>query len=102
MRAGAPEAGLNFIRDAQPAGRTHMCIGVLKVTIGKTHRTADALNRLCEKSRDLPRRAELDKIFHVVGVLPARLRVVLAMRSTKRVWHLCVLHSEATRHIEFP
>ena len=53
MRAGAAEAGLHFIGDADAAGGAHVFVGVLQIAIREHNAAADALDRLGDKAGDL-------------------------------------------------
>ena len=55
MRAGAAEAGLHFIGDADAAGRAHMFVSVLEIAVGKNNAAAHALDRFGDERRDLSR-----------------------------------------------
>ena len=68
MRAGAAEARLDFVRDAQPPGGADVLIGILEVIVRKNHATADALNRFSDKRRDHARGCEIEDVLHVVRI----------------------------------
>ena len=55
MRAGAAEAGLHFVRDADAARGAHVFVGVLEIAVGKNDAAADALDRFRDEARDLSR-----------------------------------------------
>ena len=78
MRAGAPEAGLHFVRDADAARGAHVFVGVLQITVRKHHAAADALDRLGDEPRDLSRRRVVDQVLHIGRVIFSGLRIVVA------------------------
>src|SRR5687767_1729489 len=62
MRAGAAEARLNFIRDANTAGGANVFVSVPQIAVRKHDGAADALNALGDEPRDLTGGAELNEI----------------------------------------
>ena len=54
MRAGAAEAGLHFVGDANTAGGTHVFIGLFQITVGKYDEAADALDGFGDEAGILP------------------------------------------------
>ena len=86
MRAGAAEAGLHFIRDANSARRAHVFVSVLEITVRENDAAADALDGFGDEAGDLPGSGVVDHVFHVVRIFLAGLGIVAApnARDTDR------------------
>ena len=66
--AGAPEAGLHLVRDAEAARLAHEAVRLGQEAVGERRRAADALDRLGEKGGDAAGRRAADDVGDVLGV----------------------------------
>ena len=102
VRAGAGEARLHLVGDAEAPCGSHMVVGGFQIAVGKHHRPSHALDALGDERGHLPGRAELDQVFHVGGVLLPGGRVVVAVGAAEPVGKERVVHAERVRHVELP
>ena len=102
MRAGAPEAGLHFIGNANTAGAANVFVNMFEVTIRKNDTAADALNGFGDKGADLTRSGEVEKILHISRVVFSSIDIVAPPQSAIGVSHDGMMHAETVRHIKFP
>ena len=102
MRAGAAEAGLDFVGDAETAGGAHVFVGVLEVALGEFDEAAHALDGLGEERGDFSGRRIVDEIFDIVGVFHAGLGVAVAEVSAVRIRSDRVVDAGGMGRIEFP
>ena len=69
VMAGAAEAALHFVGDADAAVLADDVVHDLEELLGRRDRAADALNRLADEAGDLARRFVLDDVLDVVRAL---------------------------------
>ena len=65
----------------------------------KFHEPADALNRFGDKRRHFARRGVIDQVLSRHRRTPARVRVVITVRSAIRIRRKGVMHAEAVSHV---
>ena len=102
MRAGSSEAGLNFVRDADPASGADVSVNVLEVSRREFDESADALDGLRDEAGNLARRGVFDEFFDVIGVFRARVGIVVSESSAVRIGRERMVEAEAVRHVVFP
>ena len=99
--AGAAEAGLDFVGNAESAVTAHDVVGLRKVAFGEDDGAADALDGLGDEACHLAGGGELDELLDVVGVVGG-LVFVTCEGTAIGVGIESVMDAEALGSIVFP
>ena len=89
MLAGAAEAGLHFVGDAQAAVLADDVVDDLEIFRRRRDGSADALDRFADEAGDFARRFVADQIFDVVGAFDVAARDTRGRRGSdnnSRAW----------------
>ena len=74
---------LGALKDAEPDTRANVKHAMKEFTKAGVHFVVANGDLVGDEAGDLPRRAELDEVLHVVGVFAARVGIVLAVNAAK-------------------
>ena len=100
--AGAAEAGLHLVGDAEPAVLAHDGVRLTQVVRRAVRRAADALDRLGDERGDLARRRVADQVADVLGALVRDLLGRAAERAAVRIGVDRVMDAEVGLLRELP
>ena len=100
--AGAPESGLNFVRNANTPGGTRVFVSGLQIAVRENHAAAHSLDRFRDEGGDLSRCRVVNQAFHIGCIMLAGIRIVATPWTAVRIGGHGVMNAKAVRHVKFP